>query len=422
MAFKKTVLNNGLRIISESVRGFRSVSVGLWAEVGSRNETKERGGISHFLEHMVFKGTKKRTPQQIALSLESLGGSLNAFTGREQTCYYARILDEHLPQAMDVLSDILVNPKLSARDMEKERRVICEEIKDVEDAPSDYLHDLFCENLWVDHPIGRPIMGTVKSVNAITRKDLISHMRANYSPENIIVAAAGKVDHDQLVKLARRHCRFNHNNGTRPDPIAPTTAMRRNQAFHRDLNQAHVCIGVRATPFLDQRRHILLVLNNLLGGGMSSRLFQSVREKRGLVYTIYAFHDFFKDSGLFAIYFGTMPEQTVEAADLVFEEFRKVKKQPIPSKLLDDVKNQIKGNLMMGLESTPNRMHRIARHEIFTGKYIPVKQTMAAIEQVTPKEVQEFANEIFVPDNMTVSMIGAVGDETISGLKWSKLN
>jgi len=223
------------------------------------------------------------------------------------------------------------------------------------------------------------------------------------------------------VKLARRNCRFNHNNGTRPEPIAPTSAKLRNQAFHRDLNQAHVCIGVRATPFLDQRRHILLVLNNLLGGGMSSRLFQSVREKRGLVYSIYAFHDFFKDSGLFAIYFGTMPDQTIEAADLVVEEFRKVKKRPIPSNLLDDANNQIKGNLIMGMESTPNRMHRIARHEIFTGKYIPAKQTMAAIEKVTPKEVQEYANEIFVPDNMTVSMIGAVGDETIGGLKWGKL-
>lgn len=421
MAYKKTVLKNGLRVISESVPAFRSVSVGLWVEIGSRHEAEQQAGISHFLEHMVFKGTRTRSARAIAVALESLGGTLNAFTAREQTCYYARMLGEHLPEAMDVLADILVNPKVSSADVDQERKVICEEIRDVEDAPSDFLHDLFCENLWLGHPIGRPIMGSVRTVNKITRKELVSHLRAHYTPENIIVAAAGNVDQDHLVRLVKKHCRFAGKNSAGELQQPPSNAPMRNCVQQRDLNQAHVCIGARAIPFLDKRRYALLVLNNLLGGGMSSRLFQTLREKRGLVYAIYSFHDFFKDTGIFGVYFGTDPHQTVQASDLVFEEFKKVKRRLVSSHLLHDVKNQTKGNFILGLESTSNRMHRLARQEMFSGAYIPVHRTMAAVDRVSARDILDFANEVFTPEGVSVAMIGAMGKRTLRNMDWGKL-
>ena len=431
--YRKTVLSDGLRVISERVGGFESISLGVWVEVGSRHETGARAGVSHFLEHMVFKGTRTRSAEAIALSLESLGGALNAFTGREQTCYYARVLNRHLPRAIDVLADLVINPRLTPKDIEKERKVISEEILDLEDSPTEFLHDLFCENLWIDHPIGRPIMGTVKTVGAISRQDLMTHLRTHYAPPKIVVAASGNVDHNGLVRLVRKHCRFMdgtaavsgsrgpRNPGDEGIVVSATTAQQRSQALARDLNQAHVCVGSRAMPFRDKRRYILLVLSNLLGGGMSSRLFQAVREKRGLVYSIYSFHDFFKDTGIFGVYFGTGPQQTIQASDLVFAELRKVKKRRLDSQLLRDVKNQIKGNLTLSMEAPSNRMHRMARHELFVQQYIPLAHTMAAIERVTASDIQDFANELFTEQNITVSMLGAVDDQTIGKLDWDKL-
>ncbi len=420
--YKKTVLKNGLRVVTENVPGFRSVALGLWVEVGSRDETKSLAGISHFLEHMVFKGTKRRTPKEIAAALESLGGSINAFTAREQTCYFARMLDEHLPQALDVLADLLVTPRLSLRNIVKERNVICEEIHDVEDAPSDLVHDLFCENLWVGHAVGRPIMGSVKSVTKIARRDLVDHLHKNYTPAKVIVVASGSVDHERLVRLVRRHCRFAVSNGAKKPQRSPSAVPLRSVVYERDLNQTHVCLGVRAIPFLDQRRHVLLVLDNLLGGGMSSRLFQSVREKHGLVYSIYTFHDYFKDTGIFGVYFGTTPQQTIKATDLVLQEFGNLKRRLVPSNLLHDLKNQIKGNLILGLESSSNHMHRLARYEIFTGNYQSARQTMAAIDRVTAREIRDLAHEIFEPDKVVASMLGPLGQKTSAKLDWAKLN
>jgi predicted Zn-dependent peptidase len=258
-------------------------------------------------------------------------------------------------------------------------------------------------------------------------------MRAHYVPSDVVVVASGNVDHDRLVRLVARHCRFSDGvrgnrstltpgaAGHSPMFMPPTEAAQRSGALTRDLNQAHVCIGTRAIPFGDQRRYVLLVLSNLLGGGMSSRLFQSIREKRGLVYSIYAFHDFFKDTGVFGVYFGTGPQQAVQASDLVFEELRKVKKRRLDSHLLHDVKNQIKGNLILSMESTSNRMHRIARHEIFVQQYIPFEQTMASIDRVTAGDILDFANETFTPETISVSMLGGVEDKTIRKLDWDKL-
>jgi len=299
--------------------------------------------------------------------------------------------------------------------------VICEEIRDVEDAPSDLVHDLFCENLWVGHPVGRPIMGSLRSVSKITRKDLVRYMHLHYVPEKTLIVASGKVDHEQLVKLARRHCRFAgaiEDDSTQPHP---GNAPLRSYAYERDLNQSHVCIGVRATPFADRRRHALFVLHNLLGGGMSSRLFQSLREKYGLVYNIYSFHDFFVDTGIFGAYFGTTPQQTLRAADLVLKEFGDAKRRLVPANLLQDIKNQINGSLILGLESTSNRMHRLARFEIFTGNYQSARQTMAEIDRVTAREVRDFANEIFHPDKVAISIIGPGGNKALAKLDWGKL-
>ncbi len=421
MPYRKTVLNNGLRIISENVPGFRSAALGIWVEVGSRHEPRRLAGISHFLEHMVFKGTRRRSARDIALALESLGGSMNAFTAREQTCYYARVLDEHLPRAMDVLADMLINPRLSSHDVLKERKVICEEIRDVEDAPSDLVHDLFCENLWVGHPVGRPIMGSIRSVSKITRRDLTAYLHAHYVPEKTLVVASGRVDHEHLVRLARRHCRFTGTSAPEQPQKPPALVPLQNVGYDRKLNQSHVCVGVRATPFVDRRRYPLLILHNLLGGGMSSRLFQSLREKHGLVYNVYSFHDFFVDTGLFGAYFGTTPQQTLKATELVLREFRNTKRRLVPAHLLHDIKNQIRGNLNIGLESSSNRMHRLARHEMFTGKYQTARQTMKEIDAVTARDVRDFANELFRPGSVAISIIGPGGEKALAKLDWDTL-
>ncbi len=421
MEYQKTVLPNGLRIVTENVPGFRSVTVGLWVEVGSRYELEDHSGISHLLEHMVFKGTAHRSSKDIVSSIESLGGSINAFTAREQTCYYVRILDKHLPVAVSVLADMLTRPKLRQPDLAREKNVICEEIRDVNDTPSELLHDLFCGDLWVDHPIGQPIMGCEKSVSGIKRRDLKRHHQSHYTPDNVLVAASGHVNHRRLVRLVRQafdQCAGTANGNSLP---APDNASDRHGVYQRDLNQVHVCMGVRAIPFLDKRRYALLLLNDLLGGGMSSRLFQSVRERHGLVYSIYSFHDFFKDTGVFGTFFGTGPRRVEEAIDVVFKEFRRVKRRSVDSRILHDIKNQIKGQLVLGLESSSNRMHRLARHELFTGKYQSVTQTMRAIDRITAKDIRDLAHDILTEDRLRISMIGPVDRDTIAHLDWAAL-
>ncbi|OGC78507.1 MAG: hypothetical protein A2145_02195 [candidate division Zixibacteria bacterium RBG_16_40_9] len=419
--YKKTVLDNGIRVVSEKISSVRSISIGIWVDVGSRDEAQEESGISHFLEHMVFKGTKKRTAKEIAQALESVGGILNAFTAREQTCYYAHILDEHLPIAVDVLSDILKNSLLDSQDLEKEKKVIVEEIKDIEDNPGDLIHDIYAGALWPDHPLGRPVIGSLETVSSLNRNNLTNFMQKNYNSKKVVVAASGNVKHEELVKLIEKKLQFNSKDGYPNQSSAPPVKSNI-KIVNRETAQTHICLGVTSFPYKHPNRQILFVLNTILGGGMSSRLFQSVRENSGLAYSIYSFVDFFEDSGTFGVYLGTNSQQVLNALNLVLKEISKIKKEKLTSPELYFAKSQIKGNLVIGMESTSNRMNRLARNELFLNEYLPIEKTIAEIEKVKEKQIHDITNELFSPDRLCLALIGPNHSEIAKNLDWGILN
>ncbi|HWO56715.1 MAG TPA: pitrilysin family protein [bacterium] len=419
---KKTQLPSGLRVITESLPDRESVSLGIWIEVGSRHEDLKVAGVSHFLEHMVFKGTPTRSAKQIATELERLGGVLNAFTTREHTCYHARILCDDLPVAVDLLADIATRATIPGAEVVKERKVIAEEIKDTQDTPHEHIHDVFAEQMWPDHPIGRPIAGSLESVRRTTRERLTQHRRLFYRPDRIVVAASGALSHNRLLALVKRHLDLPAPSVAPPLTPAVNGTQPRRAVISREINQTHVLIGFPTWPFVDKRRYAALVTTNLMGGGMSSRLFQSVREKRGLVYSIYAFQDSFVDTGFFAVYFACDPAQVVVAADLVLEELGKLRRQAIPAAELRDAQSQLKGNLALGLESTSSRMHRLARHELYLGGYVTPKQTMRSIDKVTVRDVAGVATEAFLPERAAASILGPVDQSVLDRIDWGRLD
>ncbi len=418
--YQKTVLDNGIRVISEKVNSVRSISIGIWVDVGSRDEAPPESGVSHFLEHMVFKGTRKRTAKEIAQALESVGGILNAFTTREQTCYYAHILDEHLPIAVDVLSDILKDSLLDPQELEKEKKVIIEEIKDIEDNPGDLIHDLYATALWPEHPLGRPVIGTRETVSSLKRNNLTSYMQKNYSSKKVVVAASGNVKHEELVKLIEQSLSFDSGNGSETNsgevPVKSNVKI-----VTRETAQSHICLGVTSFPYRHPSRQILFVLNTILGGGMSSRLFQTVRENSGLAYSIYSFLDFFEDAGTFGVYLGTNSEQVQKALELVLQEIKNMKKEELSSQELYFAKSQIKGNLVIGMESTSNRMTRLARNELFLNEYLPIEKTIAEIEKVKEKEIHEIANRLFTPERLCLALIGPNHADLAQKIDWGIL-
>lgn len=419
---KKTVLPSGLRVVTETLPDRESISIGVWIEVGSRHETLEVAGVSHFLEHMVFKGTPTRNAKRIAIELERLGGVLNAFTTREHTCYHARILNDDLPVAVDLLADISTRAMIPAGEVIKERKVISEEIKDTEDTPHEHVHDVFAEQMWPGESIGRPIAGTLATVGDTTRSRLAAHRSRFYRPDRMVVAASGSLSHARLLALVRKHFEFAKAKAPMPDVKCVNGGRPNRSVVTRDINQTHVVMGFPTWPFVDKRRYAALVATNLLGGGMSSRLFQTVREKRGLVYSIYAFQDSFVDTGFFAVYFACEPSQVVVASDLVLAELGKVRKQRVPVKELSDARSQLKGNLALGLESTSSRMHRLARHELYLGHYVTPKQTMKSIDQVTHQDVSGVAAEAFSADRVAMTILGPVEDQVLDSIDWGKLN
>ncbi len=323
--YSKTVSKDGLRIISEKVPSAHSISIGVWIDVGSRDERKQENGISHFIEHMLFKGTKKRSAKKIASSLESLGGNINAFTSREQTCYMAVILDEHLEQAIDVLSDILMNSTLTPKNIDCEKSVIVEEIHEVRENPSDLVHENFSENYWRGQPLGRSILGTEENVLSFGRKDIKGYMKENYLSERIVIAAAGNVSHRKLVGLVKKKFNFPKGFGSRGEAATSPSDFSKH-IYTNNSAQNHVCLGFPGIRFSHADRYNLLGLYTYLGSGMSSVLFQKIREEKGMAYSIYAFADFFRDNGLMGIYFGTDKQHLPEAIETTLKELRKVKK------------------------------------------------------------------------------------------------
>lgn len=418
--YNRTVTDSGLRIVSEFIPEVKSVSLGIWVSVGSRYEDARQNGISHFIEHMLFKGTETRSAREIAFSLESLGGTLNAFTTRENTCFFARVLDEHFDTAIDVLSDIFCNSLFKEKELVKERSVILEEIDDLEDSPAELVFDHFAETFWDSHPLGRPILGRRDTVASLERADLLKYIGSNYTADRIIVAAAGHVDHQKMVQsitdkltvaASRQKVEINQ----------PTDTGKRRQVFRRDGAQTHFCLGLPGVPFNAEGRYPLLLINAILGAGMASRLFQSVREKHGLAYSVYSYHDFYRDCGLFGVYLGTDATKVVQAADLVLEEFSKLKKNALTEDELAIGKSQLKGGLTLSLESSYTRMNRLARLEDFLGEFVPLEQALREIDEVTVDDVRRTASDLFVAEKVAMVALGPVEENIVENIDWSIL-
>ncbi len=407
MAVKKTTLPNGLRIISERIPTIRSVAIGVWVDVGSRDENDKESGVSHLIEHMFFKGTKTRSAKEIANSIEQLGGSINAFTTREQTCYYVRALDEHLPQAVDVLSDMLMNSTFTPHNLKREKNVVLEEIKETDDSPSELVHDIFAEKFWADQPLGRSILGTPKSVKDMPRKRILDYVKKHYTAEKVVISASGNLSHDELVKLVKRKFKFSRE--AAPEQVGVVAPDKNDVHFiEKDIAQNHFVMGFPSLDFYHKMKFASLGLNFFLGGGMSSALFQEIREKRGLAYTVYSFQDFYRDSGIFGVYLSTDGKGLPLSIDLILKQLRRLKTRPLSTQTLDKIKAQIKGSLIFGLESASGRMNRLARHELMLGKSIPLRQSIAAVEALTPLQLQEAANEIFDESRLVAVSLGPV--------------
>jgi len=411
--YRKTTLRNGVRVVTERLPSVRSISIGVWIDVGSRNETPDENGLSHFIEHLVFKGTRTRNARQIASALESVGGSLNAFTSREQTCLTARVLDEFLPEAIDVLSDMTCHATFTPNNMNRERQVICEEIKESLDNPTDLVHDLFAQTFWGKHPMGQPIMGSIESMQSMTRARLIKFVNRHYRSGSVVVAASGSISHNRLVKMVREM--FNFPEGkAEPATVAEIIDSPRLTLKQDESSQTQFCLGFPGFAYGDRRKMGMMVLSSYLGGGMSSVLFQKIREQRGLAYSVYAYHDFFRDSGIFGVYLGTDQAHVRQAYDLIIAECRRMKKRKLSDNMLHQIKAQIKGHLMLGMEATSNRMNRIGRQELITGQYFTLEEAIKAIDEVTASNVCEIANLTFDESQIAITALGPLDKDTFS--------
>lgn len=398
--YKKSILPNGIRVISEEIPLVRSVSIGVWVDVGSRDESDSNNGIAHFIEHMAFKGTKKRSVKDIAQSLESVGGYLNAFTGKEHTCFYARVLDEFAPLAVDVLSDIILNATFPDKEIEKEKGVVIEELKNAEDDPDDIIHDYFEKALFGPHPMGFPVIGTEKNVRSIRRRDLLEYLKLNYSPEKTIVAAAGNISHFALLELAKRHFAnvSASRNGKKDDRTKPKAQKPQKSEYRKPIQQAHVCLGTVGYGMKHEQKYPLMILNSLLGDGMSSRLFQNIREKYGFAYNVYSFANMMSDTGTFGAYIGTDTSHVTDSVELIWKEFNRIRKRGIAKSELERTKAQLKGGMMLGLESIPNRMMRLGSSELFFGEFNSMDSIIHHVESVTVDDVRAVAENLLNPD------------------------
>ena len=403
---ERASLANGVRIVTEFMPGVRSVSLGVWIGTGSRIEKGPETGISHFIEHMVFKGTATRSAEDIARAVDSVGGGLDAFTSKELVSFNTKVLDEHLPIAFDVLSDLVLSPNFAEEDIEKEKSVVLEELKMEADQPEYLLHELFVSNLWKHHGLGKPILGTRESVKKFHRDPLLDYYRRVYSPGNILITAAGSLDHDRIVDMVRE--RFS-NLSARPAPEvekAPRAAAPIVLKKKDSLEQVHINLGVPAFQLSHELRFPLYVLNTVLGGGMSSRLFQNIRERQALVYTVYTELHLFSDTGCLAVYAATGAETASKVVECVMAELRLMKNNLIAEEELRRAKDHLKGSLVLGLESTSSRMSNLARQELYFDSFMTPDEMLESIEAVTRDQVQGLAQEFFSTENIALAMIG----------------
>jgi predicted Zn-dependent peptidase len=403
----RTDAENGVVVLSETLPAVRSVAVGIWVRAASAHEEARTMGVSHLLEHMVFKGTERRSAREIALELETRGGALDAFTARDHTSYQARVLDADLPRALDVLTDIVLHPTLREADFELERKVVLEEISTVEDTPDDLVFDLHARALWPDHAYGFPILGTRETVTAMRAADLRDlHGRA-YHPRQIVIAAAGAISHDLLLKLLTQYGWFTRPGGGAPAPVAPAAAVRGiTRWVDRDSAQTHIVLGTDTFPYRDPRRHAVALLANVLGGGMSSRLFQRVREELGLAYAVYAYQSFYRDGGQVGVYVGTHPARAEDAVAAIHAELERIAREGLDTAALAEAKQQLKGQVTLALESPAARMFRLAGFPLHEVSYRSIDGTLEDIEAVTPDTIAGVASEFFTPGRQTAVWLG----------------
>lgn len=405
---ERTTLPNGLTVLSEPYPGVRSVAIGAWVRAGSMHETRAEMGVSHMLEHLVFKGTTTRTAKQIASALESLGGSLDAYTAREHTCFQARVLDEHLPEAADVIADLVFRPSLRDEDLKLERKVVLEEIAMVEDSPDDIVFELHNEALWGDHPYGYSILGTRETVGSLQAATVRSLHERAYHPSQIVVAASGNVEHDDLLRELERTGWMGGTRraGTLPVVPPPVTTPPTDRHIARDSQQTHLVFGSSTVSHADPRRYPLMLVDTLLGGGMSSRLFQRIREELGLAYSVYTFQSFNVSSGTHGVYVATAPETAQQAAAAVREELARVARDGIPGDELQMGKQQLKGQITLSMESVSSRMYRAAGVELYGEPYVPIDDVLARIDAITVEDAHAVCAEFFTPERQTLVSLG----------------
>ncbi len=416
--YHKTILSSGLRVITEQVPSARSVAFGVWIDAGSRDEARDENGITHFIEHMLFKGTKTRNPREIASSLESLGGSLNAFTSREQTCFHAVVLDEHITQAVEIIADILMNSTLGPINLEREKLVVMEEIREVDETPSDLIHDLFSNCYWRGQPLGWPIMGSIKNIKQMTRPRLVQHIKKHYRAGRIVISAAGNISHRKLLNLVKS--RFDFPPGDDGRGMAAGQPENFLMKFYKNKgSQTHLCIGFPGVGFSSPERNAMLALHAYLGSGMSSVLFQKIREEKGIAYTVYTFPDFYRDNGLLGIYLAAERKKVPVAMDIVIRELKKVKRERLSVDKLSRVKEQIKGNITLSMESTMSRMSRLARQEIMMGRRVSLDESLRAVDRIMANDIIELARRILVHNAMTVTSLGSTHEDDLRMVNWT---
>ena len=402
----KEILPNGLVVLTEPMEHVHSVSVGIWLRSGSRRERPEINGISHFIEHMVFKGTQRRTAEDIAREIDRLGGMLDAFTSKEMVCFNTRVLDEHLAKAFDILAGLVLEPKFAVDDIVREQSVVLEEIRMTQDNPEDLVHELFTQNFWHPHALGRPILGTPETVSAFTRDTLQTWFQQSYAPNRLVITAAGHLAHAELVDLVSS--RFSklpriEDGFTDPTPVPSPHITLRSKS---ELEQVHVCLGVPALPLTDRRRFIVSVMNNILGGGMASRLFQNIRERQGLAYSIFSDLNPYRDVGALSVYAGTSLDTVAKVVQSVLGELRKMRDEPIEAEELRRAKDHLKGATLLALEGSGARMSSLARYHMYFDRHFTPQELIAMLEAVTAEEVQQIAQELFQPGRIAASVVG----------------
>jgi predicted Zn-dependent peptidase len=404
--YRKTVLPGGLRIISESIPAVRSISIGFWIDIGSRDEPSGLEGVSHFIEHMVFKGTDTRSPYDIVSYIESVGGMLNAFTSRENTCFLAKVIDNQLPRAVEILTDLVFNARFDDTDITKEKKIVMDEINEVKETPSDLVHDIFAETIFGKHSLGKPILGTSKTVKGLSREKIIEFRDRNYQQKKMLVVASGNLKHEELIDLVLSNLPEKKGNDLQIEPRVAPGANSGLRVKTQKTVQTHICIGTPAVKFDHKLRGAVLLLNSIIGGSMSSKLFQRIREDLGMAYTVFSYLDFFVDSSVIGVYLNTDKKYTGPVILNVFDELEKIVHNGLSPAELESAKEQLKGSLVLGLENTSHRMNRIAKHELLMNRYISIDESIAEIDKVTSEEVKTLAEMLFKPDNYTITVLG----------------